>query len=58
MKKIKYIFFTLLLFFAAPLCLSLTGCGATPISEIKAIYFDSDIYDEKTLIDKVVKFNE
>ena len=48
MKKIKYIFLTLLLFFVTPLCLTLTGCGATPVSEVKAIYFDSDIYDEKT----------
>ena len=48
MKKLKYLFLTLLFVFATPLCLMLTGCGPTPISDIKAVYFDSDMYDEAT----------
>ena len=48
MKKLKYFSLILLLIVISPLCIFLSGCGATPVNDIKAVYFDSNIYDEET----------
>lgn len=48
MNKMKHIILIFLLSLIAPLCFVITGCGATPIDDIQAVYFDSEIYDEET----------
>lgn len=47
-KFLKSLMFLLVIALVFPAVLALTGCGATPSNEVKAVFFDSDIYDEET----------
>lgn len=47
-RKIKSVVMVLLLMVMFPVTMFLTGCGATPTNEVRGVFFQSDMYDEKT----------
>lgn len=47
-KNANKILLGLALLLMLPFVMLLTGCGATPINNVKAVYFESNLYDEET----------
>ena len=45
MRRFKLVLAILLFALISPAFLTLVGCGATPVNDVKAVYFDSEIYD-------------
>lgn len=48
MKKFKLVLAILLFAIFSPAIVMLAGCGATPINNVKAVYFDTNLYDDDT----------
>lgn len=48
MKKANKIFLSLAFLLMLPFVMLLSGCGATPINDVRAVYFESNLYDEET----------
>lgn len=48
MKKVNKVFLNLALLLMLPFVMLLTGCGATSVNDVKAVYFESNLYDEET----------
>jgi len=47
-KRLSKIFMVLAITLLFPFALLLTGCGATPVNSVNAVYFESNLYDEET----------